>query len=50
MSIVLACCHGNILFPMCHIFFWDEKDEETWIIFKTMAIMLKFGESGIFRI
>ena len=25
MLIVLRCCHGNLLFQVCHIIFWDGK-------------------------
>ena len=28
MLIVLRCCHGNLLFPMCHIIFWDGKKKK----------------------
>ena len=29
ITIVVRCCHSNLLFPVCHVIFWVEKTKET---------------------
>ena len=28
ITIVVRCCHSNLLFPVCHIIFWVEKTKK----------------------
>ena len=28
ITIVVRCCHSNLLFPMCHVIFWVEKTKK----------------------
>ena len=38
ITIVVRCCHSNLLFPVCHVIFGvEKKNKETLIIFKIMT-------------
>ena len=37
ITIVIRCSHGNLLFSICHIIFWDEKIKRLNLFFKIMA-------------
>ena len=28
ITIVVRCCHSNLLFPVCHVIFWVEKTKK----------------------
>ena len=48
ITIVVRCCHGNLLFPVCHIIFWVEKQRNLNYFQDNYLIKLKFGIGGYF--
>ena len=50
ITIVIRCCHSNLLFSVCHIIFGVENNKETWNLnyFQDdYLIKLKFGKRGL---
>ena len=43
IAIVVRCCHRNLLFPVCHIIFWVEKQRILNYFQDNYLIKLKFG-------
>ena len=48
ITIVVRCCHGNLLFPVCHIIFWVEKQRNLNYFQDNYLIKLKFGIGDYF--
>ena len=48
ITIVVRCCHRNLLFPVCHIIFWVEKQRNLNHFQDNYMVKLKLGIGGYF--
>ena len=48
ITIVIRCCHGILLFPVCHIFVGLKKQRKLNNFQDNYLIKLKFGTGGYF--
>ena len=48
ITIVITCCHSSLLFPVCHIILWVEKQGNLNYFQDNYLIKLKFGREGYF--
>ena len=37
ITMLIRCCHSNLLFTVCHVIFGTEENKKTWIIFKIIT-------------
>ena len=49
ITIVVRCYHSDLLFPVCHIIFWVEKQKNMNYFQDNYLIKLKFGIEGYFN-
>ena len=48
ITILIRCCHSNLLFTVCHVIFGIEKQKNLNYFQDNYLIKLKFGREGYF--